>query len=253
MSAEIRQRTDMILLPGWAFPAQVWAGVMPRLAEFAVPQSLDMPGINTSAPDIDPMLEHMARQLLTQAPVGAVWIGWSLGGLIAVQAALMAPERVTALVLVACTPKFVRSPDWPCATAPDVLDGFQHSLDEDQSGTLHRFAALCAHNGRRVETRVVRALSQAMEQSRKKNSILLSSGLDILKHADLRAGFRALICPVSCVLGEHDSLVPATVADALAALSPRVEITRIQGAGHAPFISHPAEFVGAVRKLCDRL
>lgn len=253
MTAANQRRPKVILLPGWAFPAQVWAGVAPRLSEFATPQAVDLPHTNGVAVGVDFILEQTARQLLAQAPEGALWIGWSLGGLVAAEAAKLAPERVAALVLVACTPKFVGSPDWPCATAPEVLAGFQHSLGEDQSGTLRRFAALCAHNGRRAETKVVRTLTQAMKQTSEHASTMLAAGLEILRHADLRDAFRALICPVLCVLGEHDPLVPAAVADAIIALNPRLKVIRIAGAGHAPFISHPTEFVSAVREFCGGL
>ncbi len=42
-------------------------------------------------------LEAMAQQVLEQAPPQAVWLGWSLGGLVASQVRDR-PERVQALV-----------------------------------------------------------------------------------------------------------------------------------------------------------
>jgi pimeloyl-[acyl-carrier protein] methyl ester esterase len=247
------QRQPVILLPGWAYPAQVWAGVMPQLSEFAVPQAMDLPGMNAGTGDVDRILEHIGRQLLARAPERALWIGWSLGGLVAMQIARMAPERVAALVLVACTPKFVSDTDWPNAIPVELLSGFQHSLEGDPSGTLRRFTALCAHNGRRADAAVTRVLSRAMQENSEPDCMTLTMGLVMLMHADLRDAFSTLACPVLCLLGEHDPLVPASVADALMALNPRLRINRIAGVGHALFISHPREFAGAVREFCGGL
>ncbi|MDP0869742.1 hypothetical protein Q8F85_27765, partial [Klebsiella pneumoniae] len=41
---------------------------------------------------------ELAQRVLEQAPPQAVWLGWSLGGLVASQVAIMRPERVQALV-----------------------------------------------------------------------------------------------------------------------------------------------------------
>ena len=46
-------------------------------------------------------LEEMAERVLKQAPEKAIWLGWSLGGLVASQVALTHPERVQTLVTVA--------------------------------------------------------------------------------------------------------------------------------------------------------
>ncbi|HTT08789.1 MAG TPA: alpha/beta fold hydrolase [Gammaproteobacteria bacterium] len=253
MTAAIQKRADMILLPGWACTAQVWAGVIPRLGEFAVPQSLDLPAAKAGKSKADLSLEHMAQQLLAAAPQRAVWVGWSLGGLIAAQAAFMAPHRVTALVLVACTPKFVRGHDWRCAMPAGMLAEFQRSLDGDAGGTLRRFAALCAHNGRRVDAAIARTLAHAMQSASESDCRMLAAELALLMCADLRDVFRALTCPVLCILGEWDPLVPIAVADALPALNPRFKILRIAGAGHAAFISHPVEFINALRDFCGGL
>ncbi len=251
MTGPIRKRLKMILLPGWACTARVWADVLPRLEEFAVPEPMDLPVVTTGKADAT--LPHLAGQLLMAAPHDALWIGWSLGGLVAAQAAFMAPRRIRALVLVACTPKFTRGPDWPCATAPDLFAGFQRALAKDRAGALRRFAALCAHDGSRADVSITRGLTQALQSSRESNGANLEAGLKILEHTDLRLNFRALSCPLLCILGGGDMLVPIDVAGAIAALNPRIRVTRIADAGHAPFMSHPAGFSAVVREFCDGL
>lgn len=55
----------------------------------------------------------MAEAVLQQAPDKAIWLGWSLGGLVASQIALTHPERVQALVTVASSPCFSARDEWP--------------------------------------------------------------------------------------------------------------------------------------------
>lgn len=50
--------------------------------------------------------------VLQQAPDKAIWLGWSLGGLVASQIALTHPERVQALVTVASSPCFSARDEW---------------------------------------------------------------------------------------------------------------------------------------------
>ena len=69
----------------------------------------------------------MAEVVLRQAPDKAIWLGWSLGGLVASQIALTHPERVLALVTVASSPCFSARDEWP-GIKPDVLAGFQQQL-----------------------------------------------------------------------------------------------------------------------------
>ncbi len=86
-------------------------------------------------------LADMAEVVLRQAPDKAIWLGWSLGGLVASQIALTHPERVQALVTVASSPCFSARDEWP-GIKPDVLAGFQQQLSDDFQRTVERFPAL---------------------------------------------------------------------------------------------------------------
>jgi pimeloyl-[acyl-carrier protein] methyl ester esterase len=74
-------------------------------------------------------------------PEGALWLGWSLGGLFALQAALTRPD-LRGLVLAASSPRFVAAPDWPRGTPASALAGFADDLRNDYAGTIGRFLAL---------------------------------------------------------------------------------------------------------------
>ncbi len=77
-------------------------------------------------------LADMAEAVLRQAPDKAIWLGWSLGGLVS-KAGCVNPSRACqALVTVASSPCFSARDEWP-GIKPDVLAGFQQQLSEDFS------------------------------------------------------------------------------------------------------------------------
>lgn len=67
---------------------------------------VDLPGYGRSSGFGAMTLEEMTAQVAKNAPDQAIWLGWSLGGLVASQMALTHPERVQALVTVASSPCF---------------------------------------------------------------------------------------------------------------------------------------------------
>ena len=81
-------------------------------ARFAV-HLVDLPGHGRSRDDAAFDLQTILAGLIERIPDGAVWAGWSLGGMLALQAALLAPQRVKRLVLVGATPSFTQRSDWP--------------------------------------------------------------------------------------------------------------------------------------------
>lgn len=94
----------LVLLHGWGLNAQVWDCITPQLASHFTLHTVDLPGYGRSGGFGAMSLEAMAQRVLEQAPPQAVWLGWSTGGLVASEVAIMRPERVQALVTVASSP-----------------------------------------------------------------------------------------------------------------------------------------------------
>lgn len=118
--------TDLVLLHGWGLNAQVWQSMVARLAPHFRLHLVDLPGYGRSQ-GFGPMsLNDMADCVLAQAPDRAVWLGWSLGGLVASQIALSAPTQVEKLITVASSPCFSAQEGWP-GIKPEVLQGFSSS------------------------------------------------------------------------------------------------------------------------------
>jgi pimeloyl-[acyl-carrier protein] methyl ester esterase len=180
-------------------------------------------------------------------PADAIWIGWSLGGLVALAAAL-GGARMRKLVLVGATPRFVQGPGWPYGIAPEVLDEFATELEIDYRATVQRFLALQARGSDRAREEL-RTLREKVFARGEPTHAALAGGLEILRNTDLRHTLNHIALPVLLLHGDKDRLVPLEAVDATAVALPDARVTLVAGAGHAPFLSHPAEFQGLLKNF----
>ncbi|GLW39424.1 pimeloyl-[acyl-carrier protein] methyl ester esterase [Pectobacterium carotovorum subsp. carotovorum] len=236
--------TDLVLLHGWGLNAQVWQSIIVRLAPHFRLHLVDLPGYGRSQGLGAMSLSDMADRVLAQAPERAVWLGWSLGGLVASQIALSAPARVEKLITVASSPCFSAQDGWP-GIKPDVLQGFQQQLSEDFQRTVERFLALqtLGTESARQDARLLKSV--VLEQPMPSVEVL-NGGLAILREADLRPRLADLTVPLLRLYGALDGLVPRKVAELLDDQWPNSTSVVIPKAAHAPFISHPDAFTEQV-------
>ncbi|ORM62648.1 pimeloyl-[acyl-carrier protein] methyl ester esterase [Pantoea rodasii] len=238
---------DLVLLHGWGLNAEVWQNIVPRLSPHFRLHLVDLPGFGRSQGFGALSLAEMAQQLLPQLPERAVLLGWSLGGLVASQIALMQPERVTALISVASSPCFTAHEDWP-GIKPETLENFQQQLSNDFQRTVERFLALqtMGTENARQDARQLKevVLSQPMPSVE-----VLAGGLAILRHDDLRAALDELTLPFLRIYGYLDGLVPRNIAGKLDARWPTSHSIVMEKAAHAPFVSHPDAFCQQVQQF----
>ena len=236
----------LVLLHGWAMHSGVFAPLVERLrADFTL-HLVDLPGHGHNRDSELPLaLDAVAAAIAERAP-RAAWLGWSLGGLVALQAAQAHPAAVRGLALVCASPRFVRAPDWPQGMDPVVFQTFASELARDYRGTIDRFLMLEAQGSDRVreELRLLRAQVFAVCEPSPER---LAEGLALLQDSDLRAGLPALAMPSLWIAGRRDRLVfPQAMEDA-ATMAPGALFLRIEHGGHAPFLGHADEVAAALR------
>lgn len=247
------QIKDMVLIHGWGMNAAVWEALPETLTADLRLHAIELPG-HGRRPWPPPCnggpgaLDVWAESCLEAAPERAVWLGWSLGGLVALAAALRLPERnpdrspkqIQGLILMTATPRFARAPDWPAAIPAETLAQFHQGLLADPAGTLTRFLALQVRGSDQARE-TLRGLRQRLATRPSPDSAALAMGLDLLREQDLRPALAQLRVPSLWLFGSHDTLVPAAVAGSIERLLPSARTRVIPCAAHAPFLSHPAE------------
>jgi pimeloyl-[acyl-carrier protein] methyl ester esterase len=237
---------DLVLVHGWGMHGGIWGDLPARLAMHFRVTTLDLPGHGRSREvNSDLSLATLTERVAELCPAAAIWLGWSLGGLIALNAALRHPQKVAKLVLVGATPKFVQAPDWPHAMPREVFADFAGGFAQDYRATLLRFLSLQV-GGDDSARALLKQLRSEMFAHGEPQPAALAAGLAILEQTDLRARLAEIRVPALVVHGSHDRLAPPAAGAYLGAQLPNARFLRIDGAGHAPFLSHAALLAEAV-------
>ncbi len=240
--------TNLVLLHGWGLCADVWAELLPWLTRRWRVTCIDLPGHGMSPASIDPRdLDTLCTALRRIAPDSAVWMGWSMGGLIALAYAIRYPHRVRRLVLVASQPRFTRAAGWSWAVPVEMFDSFSARLHADVHAATERFLALQVQGGEN-QRHTLRAL-RAVLINRRPDVNALMAGLALLRETDLRVQASSVTCPVRLILGERDALVPAASGPAVTELFNDARGELILGSAHAPFLSHPRDFTQTLERF----
>lgn len=242
---------DLVLIHGWALQGGVFAPLVQRLAEQFTLHLVDLPGHGHSREDSTPLRLPFVVNAIAAATPPAVWCGWSLGGLFALHATATLP-KVRGLVMIAATPRFVRSEDWPHAVEPAVFAQFGRDLATDFGGTLERFLALDVMGSAHAREEL-RTLRQRLVERGAPSERALREGLQLLESADLRGALPELGRPSLWIAGQRDRLVSPAAMQAAATLAPAAQSLTIAHGGHAPFLGHADEVAVALQQFVASL
>jgi pimeloyl-[acyl-carrier protein] methyl ester esterase len=244
----VGQGPDLVLLHGWGMHGGVWGPVLEALAGSFRLHVFDLPGLGYSGSITPYTLEKLAGAVAEAAPYDTAVCGWSLGGQVALRWALERPQQIGKLVLVGTTPRFVSGSDWPHGVDDNVFCQFADQVRQDYHGTLSRFLALQAHGGD-ASKETIRNLREHFFERGEPDAEMLQGGLEILLAADMRADIGGINIPALVLHGDYDRLVPVAAGRWLAQQLPSARMQVCEGASHAPFLSHPTWFVGALKKF----
>lgn len=183
-------------------------------------------------------IAEMAQSLLARAPRRFVLLGHSLGGYVALEAALAAPERVAALVLVSTSAREETQ------TARQARRQLVAAARDDFPGVVARLARAAVARPNRA------ALAAQVE------AMMLAGGFARFAREQAAAASRPAFadrlarftCPVLVISGSEDGVVPSAASDELAAAIAGARIVRLIGCGHMPHLEERAAFVAALRE-----
>lgn len=177
-----------------------------------------------------PIARSLGCPIVPDPAEAACWIGWSLGGLRALElASRTAPP--TQLVLLASTALFCAEHDWP-GLPPANLRALRRRLDRDPDAALRGFHALCAPDADAA------LIDRRCAESREMPTESLRAGLRDLATLDMRAILPAIRTPVLLLHGAFDRVIPVETAHAMAAKLPNARLRIHPEAGHDLPLAH---------------
>jgi len=243
---DVRNRVPVVLIHGTAGSTDAWASSVPLFAQERRTLALDLPGHGQSdvgdvaSSSIASFATCVARVLETRGIDHAVWIGNSIGGHVALHAAVHASPRVRGLVLVNATG----------AHSASELDAFMHDpkalraragVARDTS-LLHTALPLMFSNATSAAARrFLRVTSAARPGDVTQRTHAAIQAIVSSRDASLYGRLTDVRVPTLVVWGEDDRLLePDNATRLLGIVGARLE--KIAASGHMPHIETPAEF-----------
>lgn len=238
----------LVLVHGWGMNARVFDVLAQLLADDFNVQALNLPGHGGRNAVPDNSLQSWADDLAQQVPEDSTVLGWSLGGQVAMRAALDHPGKLRRLILLASTPRFVADERWLHGMPANDLDDFGAALLADPQATLLRFLSLQTR-GAPDHKSLLQQLRQHFLALPPARAEALSGGLTILRDTDLCEQLAQLTQPTLVLHGALDALTPVAAGRWLAEALPDTRYVELARAAHAPHLSHSADVAAAIGRF----
>jgi pimeloyl-[acyl-carrier protein] methyl ester esterase len=220
---------DLVLLHGWGFNSDVFEDLVAQYKTQYRLTVIDLPGHGRSD-IVEGDIESWCGEIIKILPNNPILLGWSLGGLLAMNIARKI--NLSQLILLASSPKFVKTDDWRYGIDGDNFHQFSDALSLNLSKGLKRFVSLQGTNKSQLKSfiksmDIMPATSMALEQ-----------GLGFLLVGDLRQPFKQLKMPIQVILGKQDTLIPIDLQEWY--VQQNIQVT-ILDTGHLPFLHQDFE------------
>lgn len=172
-----------------------------------------------------------------------VWVGHSLGGIVAINLAIIRPEKCAAIVCISSTAR---------ADAP--------SNRNKRLAQLRRAQAAGSCEPISLEMKPVFGLTAGSRLAKSLAAQAATVGLPRFAHQTQYALTRpdhirshlTITCPILAMVGSDDDICPPELSDeivALGAFSEHAHCVRIAGAGHLAPMTHPQEIAAHITKF----
>ncbi len=240
---------DLVLLHGFGGTRRTWDGVIACLsAQRYRALALDLPGHGEHAVAPRPIgFRECVEHVLEMAPERFALCGYSMGGRVALQVALTAPERVARLVLISCDPG-IEDPVERAARrrSDEALARELEGGSYEQFIERWRTQPLFAEDPPRVD-------SLAREELRRNSPDALAAvlrGLGTGEMEPLWTRLSQLRMPVCVLAGERDAKFRAIGQRTLESL-PVAELTVLPG-GHGLALASPQAVASVLERFGSR-
>lgn len=248
---ETGRGSAIVLIHGWAMSSAVFIEMAELLGRDHRVLMPDLPGHGKSCPVEDLSLKGLATDLkvwlnLVKCPATLI-CGWSMGGMVAIELGVSAGIRSQGLVLMATTPRFTNTEDWPFGLPAAEVRLLERNLKTNFQQTLGQFFVRM-FTGETIDARRLQAIRRfAIYKEPLPDPVAVQRCLSLFSCQDQRSLLAKITCPVLVIHGEQDRITPVGAGRFIAG---QVRLSRHIGCpdiGHAPFLSCCERVIADIR------
>lgn len=214
----------LVLLPGMMCDARLFA---PQIAALSAKRAIHCAPIGAHD-----SMAALAKAVLEQAPPRFALAGLSMGGIVAMELAEQAPDRLAGIALMDTNPR---------AELPDVQSMRGPQMDKVRAGDLAevmrvdltpRYLTEGPHRQAILELCMDMALALGPD-------VFCRQSLALRDRPDRQETLRGLRIPTLILCGRHDTLCPVERHELMHSLMPHARLTIVQEAAHLPTLEAP--------------
>ncbi len=158
-------------------------------------------------------------------------IGWSLGGLFAINIGFLYPHKIRKIILLASQPKLLEDVHWDGISSKQINEISR--IGHTNFNSLHnKFIQLVNYPNRNIVFKKYLFNNHCFF---KKQSCL--SLLKLIMETDLRHEYKYMNSKILHIINDKDVILHQNI-NHLIKLNPNIKVATINGAGHAGFISY---------------
>ncbi|MCH9644458.1 MAG: alpha/beta fold hydrolase [Gammaproteobacteria bacterium] len=233
---------EVLLLHGWGFNRTIWTSLQKLLFNY-VTTAIDLPGFGEAHYISGSYKPNNITDIITKRiRTPTIIIGWSLGGLIALLASLLAPEMIHKIIIINSNPCFVRQQKWPGVSSTFIKNFIEHFNNKPQK-LLQHFLRQIAYN--KNEHRI---LNHKLVLPKSHQHTAWGAALRLLQQTNLSSHLDSLKIPCQFLLSENDLLIPHCISKHIKAKNPSIGCKIIKNSGHFSLLHNPKEIVNAIKK-----
>lgn len=232
----------LVLLHGFTHTGASWDAVVDAVGERYRPLAPDIRGHGEASELVPVDLEHVIEDLSRLAPDRFALAGYSMGGRIALHAALALTDRVDRLILIGASPGIADARERETRRAAD-----ERLAGEIEQGGIDDFARRWARTPVLSDQppRVAAIVHEDRLRSTPAGLARALRGLGTGALPSLWGRLGELTVPTTLIVGERDRKFGELAAAMRAKLS-LAQLEVVPGSGHAAHLERPSEVAAAI-------